>query len=342
MNNAQKAYSFISNESFGKTDIINLGNHVLTNQSIFSKKIMLEHISSKKLPGRLTDASDPNCMPYPFVFSPSRKECFAHLLPSPKMQYTIIEGFSQAGKSNFACILALIYRMKAQSHSVIYIGNIHQFSSDSLYYLKEEIFYWFYEEIERTLIAQTMMSYLVNIYPLKIDIFSKVIYFLSQLAQEKGKNGVLILDQYNKLDMKKCDEVLRILWSVTKYKIYVTTKTDQKVTNVTSRDCENADVQILEESENKIKKDEMKKVIKELFNREKEEDFAESLFEETKGNLTLIFLFFNYCAGKKILIEETSLLDNYKDFETEYKIRNLAKHKKWISKNKVIKMIPRI
>ena len=130
MNKAQKAYLFISNESFGIEDISKLGDHALTDQSIFSKKIMIDHVSSRSLPYRLTDASDPNCLPYPFVFSPSRKNCFARLLPSPKMNSTVIEGFSQVGKSNFACILALIYRMKVQNHVVFYIGNINQFNWD--------------------------------------------------------------------------------------------------------------------------------------------------------------------------------------------------------------------
>ena len=171
MKKAQNAYLLIGNETFGKKDIVGLGDNALTNQSIFSKKIMIQQVSANKLPGRLKNALDPSYLPYPFVFSPSRKACLQHLLPTPKETLTIIEGFSQAGKSNLACHLALIYRMKTQNSVVFYIGNMNAFQYRPFKDVKEEMFYWFYEEIERNLMAQTIMSYLVKIRKLNIDVF---------------------------------------------------------------------------------------------------------------------------------------------------------------------------
>ncbi len=322
MNKAQKAYLFISNESFGIEDISKLGDHALTDQSIFSKKIMIDHVSSRSLPYRLTDASDPNCLPYPFVFSPSRKNCFARLLPSPKS------------------ILALIYRMKVQNHVVFYIGNINQFNWDPFKYVKEEMFFWFYEEIEKNVIAQTMLSYFMNDDIPNIDILLMVFYFLNKLAKENGKDQILIIDQYNKLELysnknESSEKMIKILNSIARKKIYVTTNTDKQITGFTSHDTDKADLLILDETDDKITENEMKKIIKKLFDWEENEGFAESLFEESKGSLSLIFLFYNHWANKRILTtnKKLELYAEYKDFSKKYSQENLSKHKIWISQN---------
>ena len=141
MEKAKKAYSVIRSQSFGMEEIAKMGSRALMDQGIFSDKILSEVVTSKTLSDRLKNPLNESYLPYPFVFSPSRKACFAKLLPFPKADIEIIEGYSQTGKSNFACHLTLIYRMKPQNHVVLYIANLAQFNDQPFDYVKNELIY---------------------------------------------------------------------------------------------------------------------------------------------------------------------------------------------------------
>src|SRR5450631_134697 len=119
----------IKTEELRKIADLQKKKDILLEKSIFSKKIEMIKVSPNKLTTRLQNPSDPTLLPFPFVFSPTRIDCFKKLLPLPIESITVIEGFSQAGKSNFACHLSLIYRMKPQNAAVIYIGEISSFNS---------------------------------------------------------------------------------------------------------------------------------------------------------------------------------------------------------------------
>ena len=129
--------------------------------AFFSNPIKIVHVSPNELTKRMINQSDPSLLPYPFVFSSIRKSCFEKLLPFPKKEITVIEGFSQAGKSNFACHLSLIYRMKPHNHAVIYIGNIGMFNDTPFNYIIEVIFYWFFEEIKESPMIQAMLKHAI-------------------------------------------------------------------------------------------------------------------------------------------------------------------------------------
>ena len=86
---------------------------------------------------------------------------------------------------------------------------------------------------------------------------------------------------------------MMILLTIASNTILVTTNTDKQILRFKKPELGSTDLLILDETEKQIQKEEMKKVIKKIFNNE-EENFAESLFGQTQGNLNLIFLFFNH------------------------------------------------
>ena len=334
MNKAKKAFSMINNRSFDLQDISNMGDHALMVNGIFSDKISIEYVTSSGLPLRLKHASDSSYLPYPFVFTPSRKECLKNLLPQPKEFQTIIEGFSQTGKSNLACHLCLMYRMKPQNHAVMYIGNMSTFNANPLNFLKDESFYWFYEEIEKNLMAQIVMGYLVDID--QIEVIFKAIRFLSDLAKANGKISILIIDQYNKFlaSEELVRSIMRYLLGISTKLIFVTTNTDNQITTYRSSDIILHKPLVLDERKKPLEKSEMTNVIKKLFN--ENDSFAETLFAETQGDLNLMFLFFNHCAEKMVLTKNGfNFYDEYKDFATNYSKENLKKHGDWISEKKI-------
>ena len=86
---------------------------------------------------------------------------------------------------------------------------------------------------------------------------------------------------------------MMILLTIASNTILVTTNTDKQILRFKKPELGSTDLLILDETEKQIQKEEMKKVIKKIFNNE-EENFAETLFGQTQGNLNLIFLFFNH------------------------------------------------
>ena len=339
MEKAKISYSILNGQSICLEELKDLGDQVLMKNGIFSSKIKIEHVSPNGLTIRLQNAADTHYLPYPFIFSPSRKVCFDHLLKFPKKKTTVIEGFSQAGKSNFACHLALIYRMPAQNFAVMYIGNIGEFNQNPYKYLKNELFYWFYEEIQKNLMAQTIISYFLKSKD-QIFIFKNTIEFLSNLCENTEKKRILIVDQYNKFLLKSAllDNILRILISASQYQIYVSTNTDKQITIFTSEDSTDRDLLVLDETMKPIKEHEMKKVIKKLFNNDSN-DFSQWLFSETQGNWNLIFFFHKYCANKRILTENFNIFTEYENFAEEYSSENQSKHKTWVIQNQYLKEI---
>ena len=158
MEKVRKVYLVLKSQTFGVEDIIKMGSRALVDHGIFSDKILREWVTSSGVSNRLWDPSNKSYLPNPFVFSPPREACFAKLLPFPEDDFTVIEGYSQAGKSNFACHLALIYRMKPQNQVVLYVADPLTFNDQTYDFLKKELFYWFFEEIEGSLMAQLIMK----------------------------------------------------------------------------------------------------------------------------------------------------------------------------------------
>jgi hypothetical protein len=65
------------------------------------------------------------------------------------------------------------------------------------------------------------------------------------------------------------------------------------------------------------------------------------VFQETKGSLSLIFLFNKHCANKGVLKQKDfDLYAEYKEFADQYTTDNLAKHIQWVSQNETIKTLP--
>ena len=203
MSKAQNASKKLSeNKSFSWAEISKMQEEALIeeNGQIFSKPIEAVLVSPNPLPKRLNNPGDSLLLPYPFVFSPARKYCFQKLLPYPQNKPIVIEGFSQAGKSNFACHLSLIYRMKPQIHAVIYIGNIRKFNQDPFTFIVEEIFYWFLDEISESPMVQTLLEHMV----LGLDTENRryvwtqfILQHLTQLCRQKGKKIIFLIDQFN-------------------------------------------------------------------------------------------------------------------------------------------------
>ena len=330
MEKVRKAYSVLRSQTFGMEDINKMGSRALIDHGIFSDKILREWVTSLGVSNRLWDPSNKSYLPNPFVFSPSRKACFAKLLPFPEDDYTIIEGYSQAGKSNFACHLALIYRMKPQNQVVLYITDPITFNDLTYNFLKNEFFYWFFEEIEGSLMAQHIMKSMVSEKNEKY--FEPAIDFFIEMAISKGKNITVILDQYDRLEVNTPNKFMKVLVSLAHKKIFVSTNTDQNIMKYKQNSISRGPTLVLSESENLIPKEEMLIIIKKLFHNQNVE-LAESIFEKTKGNLSLVFLFYKHCAVKGFTGQDVlQLTDEYENFVDDYIKVHQPKHYQWRKK----------
>ena len=343
MAKAEAAHQVVSNVKFDLEDINNLKESVLISKEtdhFFSKPIKMSLVSSQLLAERLVDLKDPSFIPHPFVFTPSRKEGFRQLLPFPQKKDTIIEGFSQSGKSNFGCHLALIYRMKPQNHAVIYIGNVGDFNDTPLSYLMEEIFYWFYEEIRDSPKVQTMLGQIfLNKFDhgMIVDMWWKVFLELKTICNLKGKKIVFIFDQYNrKSEESDFKSFFKLFSEMANAKILITTNTDPNAEILKLRDFSNKTVLELHEIDHVIDESEMLKVIQSFFPNQTQ-DFAEQLFFHTKSNLTLFFLFYNHCCNNKLLEKgNLNVSAIYGTFSKEYIKENRNRHQLWSRKNQNI------
>ena len=292
-------------------------------------------VSSQILARRLFDSKDPSSIPHPFVFTPSRKDAFSKLLPFPEEEDTIIEGFSQSGKSNFGCHLALIYRMKPQNHAVIYIGNVKKFNKAPSKYIMEEIFYWFYEEIRDSPKVQTMLGQIdlryVNSDKI-IFVWSQIFDEIKRICKRKGKKIVFIFDQYNRIsEGSNLKSFFEIFDDISNANILITTNTDPNAEILKLPDSGSTTVLDLNEIDKKIDENEMSKLIKSFF---RNQDFAEQLFLHTNANLTLIYLFYNHCCLNKLLENENlNFSDTYGTFTENYISENRGRHNLWLNEN---------
>ena len=119
--------------------------------------------------------------------------------------------FSANGANNYRKFLtvgkkhlwsALIYRMKPQNHTIIYIGNVGLFNEAPSVYIMEEIFYWFYEEIRDSTKVQTILGQIVR----RVDddqiisVWKTIFREINQICDSKGKKIVFIFDQFNEIE----------------------------------------------------------------------------------------------------------------------------------------------
>ena len=195
-------------------------------------------------------------------------------------------------------------------------------------FLKKELIYWFYEEIEGSLMAQLIMKY---IFSEKDDKYFEIATnFFKQLATSKGKNVKFIFDQYNNLQLNNTsNKFFEFLYSLADNRIFVSTNTDQNIMEYKESSVAREPTLILSESQNLIPKEEMIKIIKKLY-RNQDVDLAGSILEKTKRNLSLMFLFYKHCANKKIMGQ--SVLDfflEYENFSRDYTKYHKQKHHKW-------------
>ena len=268
-------------------------------------------------------------MPYPFIFSPARKKLLNDLFPekiSDKNRINLIQGVSQAGKSNFACHLALMLRRKPFEYAVMYIGNMELFNESPIDYCKKELFYWFHEELKESLLAQILMGYALKS-DLELKSFSYIMKMFSRICEQKKKTIYLIEDQFNNL--KEDEEFDKVFKPISHYKILVSTNTDMKAPEAARQDAGSAFTFELDERNDPIKEPEIKKIIAQLFPGMLP-DSVDLLCDLTETNLNLNFLFCNYCALKKIsLPDENTLASEFETFSKKYIDDNKVLHRKW-------------
>ena len=121
------------------------------------------------------------------------------------------------------------------------------------------------------------MSYLV--YFKEIEGIFKAITFLSNLAKAKGKIPILIIDHYNRLlsSEKEVTIIMRFFIEISEKTIFVTRNSANQFINYGSSDIILIKPLVFDEKEKQIGKNEMKKVIKKLFNKD-DDYFTETLF----------------------------------------------------------------
>ena len=295
----------------------------------FGQKIPGSLISPNPLTNRLQDANDNSILPFPCVISPVRKLLLQKLLPLPQKSTTLIEGFSQAGKSNFGIHLVLMYRAQKKNKSVVmYIGNLSAFKRNPHEYVLQELFYWFHEEIEEDLMIQNMvLEYICNP-TTKTRVLTKLIQKLVRLANSKGKLIVLLFDTFNRKNNSGADQtIFEKLMSLADKKILITTNTDTKISDFNRGDVEVLD---LNELYYPIEFCQLSKIVLKLFPNSKN-GFQKELISAMGNNLNLIFLFYNYCATNNFLNLNNAdeILHKCGDFSREYVSENKNKHVSW-------------
>lgn len=296
----------------------------------FGRKIQTSLVSANQLAGRLLDATDRSFLPFPFVLSPARKSLLENFLPLPQSKISVIEGFSQAGKSNFGCHLALLYRMHKEK-VVMYIGNMAEFRQFPSQYVLNEIFYWFYEEIAADPIFQNAILETLSA-PLnkKSAHLESLLSSIIQLVQENGKTVILVVDQFNlKKDDGEAEYILDLLSRLANWRIYVTINTDTKINLLKRSDFGDSKTLVLDENKNQISVHELSKLIMKIIPK-CTKDVAEVLVSKMECNLNLIFLFCNFYVGKKFLkSEEADFLKYYDEFSENYIRENQLSHGRW-------------
>ena len=90
MKQAGEAYNEVTRTSFTLQNILDMENQILCNdpKSLFSKPIPHSYLSSIRLPDRLQDQNGLTQLPFPFVFTESRKAGLRKLLPIPAKRQT--------------------------------------------------------------------------------------------------------------------------------------------------------------------------------------------------------------------------------------------------------------
>ena len=355
MKQASEAYNELSPERFTVASLLEMGSQILSNdpKSLFSKRIPQSYLSSIQPPERLQDPGNWMHLPFPFVFTPTRKACLRMLLPVPQKKINIIEGFSQVGKSNLAAHLCLMYRCM-KTCAVIYIGNVKEFENDPIGFLTYELFYWFFEEINENPVVITLLQNLMDLSTSKFSVTKKwqlVQNIMEELVTDckrKGKNIIFIRDTFNKrfeYQTKKDNKVLNtiIRWIEVKCseRIFVTTNTDinERTERMRSEDISARTIISLDETRNPIPEDELEKLTKNLFSIKENDLVVSVIFSLFQGNLSLILLFSKYCLtpGMRIKFANPEELFIYYDkFKKYYQTSCLQAHRSWLQKNNLL------
>ena len=307
------------------------------NNGVFANPIAINNITSNPTTDRLKNIKNKSLLPFPFIFSPSRKNALNFLLPLPSHLLTVIEGFYQDGKSNFACNLSLIYKLHPFNYAVIYISNMGLFNEKPCEYVFAELFSWFYEEIAESAFIRNVLEHYLDNGLENIDLENQInilSYILDQLKSICHKKIIVLVDQVDLLKGNAAEQILNILLRISERNIFVTTNTKDQtefLENERRKDGNNVMTIVLDEKEHPISKEELMKVVIKLFFKENDQsmekfDFAELLCNKTQNNLFLIFLFYNHHRGEVSL---ETLLEKYESFAKAYIAENLAKHEKW-------------
>lgn len=304
---------------------------------MFSQPINHSFFTSIELPNRLKNPTNKSQLPFPAVFSPSRKSVIQELFPILK-QDIILEGFSQAGKSNFASHLTLLYRIT--KNAVLYIGNVGLFANEPSKYLAAELCYWFYEEIEENPVFQAILQKFIN----DVDFFKQPIEYkwsilrdiiakLRKTCDLKEKKVILIIDTFNKRNVEKTnriiDDIYNYLELIATDRIYITTNTDQQTSIQVKKyeDYSNTKVVTLDETNNPVPADQIEKLINILLKGATHET-ASIISAFFQANLPLILLFCNFCSQKNY-IESEMVFRLCEEFKLTYKKKCLMDHQMW-------------
>ena len=112
-------------------------------------------------------------------------------------------------------------------------------------------------------------------------------------------------------------------------RILITTNTDTNISKFKQDDMYDVEVLDLNEIDYPIEFYQLSKIVFKLFPNSKN-DYKKELISAMGSNLSLIFLFYNYCATNKFLkLNADKLLQKCGDFCREYVSENRKKHVSW-------------
>ena len=272
MEMAEDSYNFLNKYSdpFGLKEIIAMGGQsfVRDKKCFLSEKIPCSIVSSFPLVDRLNKAGEPAFLPYPFIFSPARKQLLNELFPEEiryKHLINLIKGVSQAGKSNFACHLALMLRRKPFQCAVIYIGNMAHFNAFPIEHCTKELFYWFHEEIKESLVAQILIRYALEVDSVnsKLELLGEIIGILIRICKKKKKIIYFIEDQFYNLQSDQA-KLVELKLRACDYRILVSSNNDYNASQEARPDAGNAIIFKLDERKNPIEETELQNIIAQL------------------------------------------------------------------------------
>lgn len=313
-------------------EIIKMKEEVLINDqnSIFSKPIPLSYLLSRTVPSRLVDLEKKDFLPYPFLFTPSRKDCLDKMLPLPSYEETLIEGYAQTGKSTILAHLCLMYR--SQGHAVIYVCNMKHFNFTPLDLVQSELCYWFYEELKENLVAQVLLK---NLIAKKKKIRSEIqwscienlLNILSEDCVKKKKKILFLFDGYNKKaahgdpqTRELAQNIYKVLLNISSYKIYASTDIDQQPEARELRWLETYSCQImrLDETNKPLPESIIPKIAKILFEG-CDENVAALIPSYINNSTTLMLMFLNYCKDKGVRLLNLDIFERaFYDFKACY------------------------